>query len=70
MSKAVPLAAGDTLKVTLTSTESKTAKKAHQVFLTLKETSSGLEESFPFSVRETGKGKLELVSRSVDTIDT
>lgn len=58
---AVTLPSSDTLKVVLTVVEGKTAKKPHQAFLTLQEPTSGLEESFPFSLKDNGKGKVEVV---------
>jgi oligosaccharyltransferase complex subunit delta (ribophorin II) len=61
LSKEVPLSAVDTLKIILTTTDGKKAKRPHQAFLTLTEPASGLEESFIFSVKDTGKGKVELV---------
>jgi oligosaccharyltransferase complex subunit delta (ribophorin II) len=51
------------LKVALTTTEGSTGKKPHQAFLTLREVDTGLEESFAFSVKESGKGKVDLVWR-------
>jgi oligosaccharyltransferase complex subunit delta (ribophorin II) len=68
LSPAVSLSSSDSLKIVLTTTEGKTGKKPHQAFLTLHEPSTGLEESFPFSLKDNGKGKVELV-RSQTTID-
>ncbi|KAF2103001.1 hypothetical protein NA57DRAFT_32124 [Rhizodiscina lignyota] len=65
LSKAVSVGAGETLKILLTTTDGKTPKKAHQAFLTLKESKTGLEESFPFTLRETGKGKVELTQKDL-----
>lgn len=62
LATAIPLGADDTLKIILTTVDGGAGKKPHQAFLTLREPAKGLEESFPLSVRETGKGKLELVS--------
>lgn len=45
----------------MTTTEDKTAKRPHQAFLTLHEPKTGLEESFVFNVKESGKAKVELV---------
>lgn len=63
LSPAVSLSSTDTLKIILTATEGKTGKKPHQAFLTLHDPATGLEESFPFSVKDNGKGKVEVVSR-------
>ena len=59
--KAVSLGATDTLKLLLTTTDGKTAKRPHQAFLTLTDPTTGLEESFVFNVKESGKGKVDLV---------
>lgn len=61
LTSAITLPASDTLKIVLTATEGKTGKKPHQAFLTLQEPTTGLEESFPFSLKENGKGKVEVV---------
>lgn len=60
---ASPLALGpsDTLKVLLTATDGNKPAQPHQAFLTLHEPETGLEESFPLTVKDSGKGKLELV---------
>ncbi|KAI4125596.1 MAG: hypothetical protein LQ341_006963, partial [Variospora aurantia] len=64
-SKALPepivLGAADTLKLLLTTTEGKKARRPHQAFLLLREPKSNLDTSFPLSVKESGKGKLELM---------
>ncbi|KAK5011535.1 hypothetical protein LTR28_000375 [Elasticomyces elasticus] len=65
LSKAVTLGVADTLKIILTTTESQTGKRPHLTLLTLTETSTGLEESFPFSVKETGKGKVEITQKDL-----
>lgn len=62
LSKPVSLGASDTLKVLLTAKEDKTPKRPHQVFLLVKDYKSGLDTSYAFSVKESGKGKVELVS--------
>lgn len=58
---AVSLGATDTLKLLLTTTEGKKAKRPHQAFLTLTDPTTGLEESFILSVKDSGKGKVDLV---------
>ncbi len=55
----------DTLKILLTTKEDGTAKRPHQAFLMLKEVDTGLETAFPLTVKETGKGKLDIVSQCV-----
>ncbi|KAK5258615.1 hypothetical protein LTS13_006487 [Exophiala xenobiotica] len=62
LSKPVTVGAADTLKITLTTQDGKTAKRPHQAFLLLQDSSKKLDISYPFSVKESGKAKLELVS--------
>lgn len=62
MAKSVSLGESDSLKLVLTTTDGKTAKRPHQAFLTLTDPASGLEESFVFSVKESGKAKVDFVS--------
>ncbi|KAK5729134.1 hypothetical protein LTR15_002276 [Elasticomyces elasticus] len=64
-SKAITLPAVDTLKIVLTATEGSTGKRPHQAFLTLHEPTTGLEESFPFSLKENGKGKVEVTQKDL-----
>jgi oligosaccharyltransferase complex subunit delta (ribophorin II) len=54
------LGATDTLKLVLTTLDGSTAKRPHQAFLTLTEPTTGLEESFVFNVKDSGKGKVDL----------
>ena len=62
----VSLGSLDTLRVSLTAQEGRSAKRAHQVFLLLKDPETGLDISYPFSVKENGKSKLDLVSGGPD----
>lgn len=62
LSKPLTLGATDTLKILLTTQEDNKAKRPHQAFLHVQDSKSSLETSFAFQVKETGKGKLELVS--------
>lgn len=57
----VKLGAAETLKVILTTQEGKSAKRPHQAFLLLQDPSKKLDVSYPFSVKESGKAKVELV---------
>ncbi|KAI7487611.1 hypothetical protein KC351_g2534 [Hortaea werneckii] len=61
----VSLASGDTLKIALTTTNGKAGKKPHQAFFTLQEPTTGLEESFPFSLKDNGKGKVEITQKDL-----
>ena len=51
----------DTLKIVLTTTDGSTPKRAHQAFLTLHDSKTGLEDSYLFSLKDNGKGKVEIV---------
>lgn len=64
LAKPVLLGPTDTLKIILTATEDKQAKRPHQAFILLREPKSNLDTSFPLSVKESGKGKIELVRSS------
>ena len=55
------LGATDSLKLDLTTVDGTKAKRPHQAFLTLTDPTTGLEESFVFSVKDSGKGKVSLV---------
>ena len=59
--KPISLGPSETLKVLLTTTEGKKAKRPHQAFLLVEDTKADLDTSFAFSIKESGKGKLELV---------
>lgn len=57
----VALGAADSLKIILTTTEDGQGKRPHQAFLLLRDPKSGLEATFPFSVKDTGKAKVDVV---------
>ncbi|KAI4160404.1 MAG: hypothetical protein LQ342_005728 [Letrouitia transgressa] len=57
----VSLKPSETLKVLLTTKEDKRARRPHQAFLTIKDSKTNLDTSFPFVVKESGKAKVELV---------
>ncbi|KAL2392072.1 hypothetical protein ABEF93_001253 [Exophiala dermatitidis] len=61
----VKLGAADTLKVILTTQEGKSAKRPHQAFLLLQDSNKKLDVSYPFSVKESGKAKLELTHKDL-----
>jgi oligosaccharyltransferase complex subunit delta (ribophorin II) len=65
LAKPVSLGTTDTLKLLLTTTDGKKAKRPHQAFLTLSEAVTGLEESFVISVKDSGKGKLDLTHKDL-----
>ncbi|OAL23884.1 hypothetical protein AYO22_06060 [Fonsecaea multimorphosa] len=62
LSTPVLLGSSDTLKITLTTQEGKSAKRPHQAFLLLQDQERKLDVSYPFSVKESGKAKVELKS--------
>ncbi|MCJ1313778.1 hypothetical protein MMC25_007458 [Agyrium rufum] len=65
LTKPLQLGNTDTLKITLTTQDGKTAKRPHQAFLLLKDPVSGLETSSVFSIRESGKAKLDLTHKEI-----
>lgn len=69
LSKPVALGSADTLKVTLTAQEGSSPKQANQVFLLFQDPETGLDISYPFSVKNNGKSRLELVSSALADSD-
>lgn len=65
LGKSVSLGASDTLKLFLTTVDGKIAQRPHQAFLTLTDPTTGLEESFVLNVKESGKGKVDVVCNLV-----
>lgn len=65
LSKPVSLGGSDSLKLVLTTTDGKNAKRPHQAFLTLTEPVTGLEESFVFGVKDSGKGVVDLTQKDL-----
>ncbi|OAL56739.1 hypothetical protein IQ07DRAFT_594212 [Pyrenochaeta sp. DS3sAY3a] len=65
LGKSVSLGDTDTLRLLLTTVDGKTAKRPHQAFLTLTEPTTGLEESFVLSIKESGKGKVSLSQKDL-----
>ncbi|OAL05810.1 hypothetical protein IQ06DRAFT_240172 [Phaeosphaeriaceae sp. SRC1lsM3a] len=65
LGKSVSLGASDSLKLLLTTVDGKTAKRPHQAFLTLTDPTTGLEESFVFDVKESGKAKVNLAHKDL-----
>jgi oligosaccharyltransferase complex subunit delta (ribophorin II) len=62
LSTPISLGDSDSLKLLLTAQEDRSAKRPHQAFLLLKDSTTGLDVSYPFSVKNDGKSKVELVS--------
>ncbi|KAE8348705.1 Oligosaccharyltransferase subunit Ribophorin II-domain-containing protein [Aspergillus coremiiformis] len=65
LTKPVSLGSTDTLKVTLTAREGRSAKRAHQVFLLLQDPETGLDISYPFNVKDNGKSRVELTQKDL-----
>lgn len=51
----------DKLKVTVITKDGSKPKRPHQAFLVVKESLSGLEAPFPLTVKDSGKGSVEIV---------
>ncbi|KAK5943017.1 hypothetical protein PMZ80_004022 [Knufia obscura] len=67
LAKEFDLGPNDSLKVILTTQEGKSAKRPHQAFLLLKDSSSNLDVSYPLSVKESGKAKVDLTQKELPT---
>ncbi|PGH10288.1 oligosaccharyltransferase complex subunit delta (ribophorin II) [Blastomyces parvus] len=65
LSKPLSFGESDILKLSLTTREGSATKRPHQAFLLLKEPESGLDLSYPLTVKESGKGKLELAQKEL-----
>ncbi|RKU48333.1 hypothetical protein DL546_008450 [Coniochaeta pulveracea] len=65
LSKPVALGASDTIKVILTAKENGVAKRPHQTFLILKDVDTGLEAPFPLTVKDTGKGVVQVTQKDL-----
>ncbi|KAK7743527.1 hypothetical protein SLS53_004061 [Cytospora paraplurivora] len=63
----ITLSVEDTLTVSLTAKDNGKAKRPHQAFLLLKDEETGLEAPFPLSVRESGKGKVQITQKEIPT---
>lgn len=65
LKKDVALSTTDSLKIILTATEDGKAARPHQAFLLLRDQDTGLETTFPFSMKESGKGKVDFVGGTI-----
>lgn len=63
-SNSLTLAPTDVLKISLTTRDGSTPRKPDQAFLQLQDANSGLEDAFPLSVKENGKGTVEIVRKA------
>ncbi|KKY15237.1 putative oligosaccharyltransferase subunit ribophorin ii [Diplodia seriata] len=63
--KPVALGPSDTLKILITTLDGKKAQRPHQAFLTLTDPATGLQDSFALSVKDNGKGKIELTQKDL-----
>ncbi|KAK3722932.1 hypothetical protein LTR37_002077 [Vermiconidia calcicola] len=64
-SKSVALSSSDTLKITLTTKDGKSGSRPHQAFLTFNDQETGLQESFAFNVKDSGKAKIEVTHKDL-----
>lgn len=67
MKKIVTLGFQDTIRVSLTTKDGAKAKRPHQAFLIVKE-STGLEAPFPLTIKESGKGTVDIVRWSSSNV--
>ncbi|KAK2048161.1 hypothetical protein LZ31DRAFT_459366 [Colletotrichum somersetense] len=65
LKKALSLEAKDSLKLILTAKEGDKAKRPHQAFLVLKETTTGLEAPFALEIKDTGKGVVDISQKDL-----
>ncbi|KAI9682112.1 MAG: hypothetical protein M1817_000166 [Caeruleum heppii] len=63
--KKISLGLSDTLKVILTAQENAKPKRPHQAFLAIEDRDTGLETSYVLSVKESGKGKVEVAHKDL-----
>jgi len=65
LSKVLRLGDEDTLELTLTTQEDRSAKRPHQAFLLLKDRDSGLDISYSLNVKNNGKAKVKLMQKDL-----
>ncbi|KAG6004615.1 hypothetical protein E4U21_000891 [Claviceps maximensis] len=63
--KTLALGHQDTLKVLLTTKEGSVARRPHQAFLVVRDGASGLEAPFPLTVKESGKGMVQISQKDL-----
>ncbi|QDS69028.1 hypothetical protein FKW77_009666 [Venturia effusa] len=62
------LRSGEALKIILTVTNGGKGRKPHQAFLTIADPTTGLEESYPFVVKDSGKAKVDLTHNIIPSV--
>ncbi|MCJ1464330.1 hypothetical protein MMC07_002943 [Pseudocyphellaria aurata] len=67
LAEPILLGPSDTLKILLTAKENSKAKQPHQAFLLIKDPATSLDTSYPLSMKDNGKGKVELVQKDLPT---
>ncbi|KAI9662646.1 MAG: hypothetical protein M1831_002689 [Alyxoria varia] len=65
ISEPLTLGSKDILKLSLTTVDDKQPKRPHQAFLTLREPSTGLEDSYQINVKESGRSNIELTHKDI-----
>lgn len=65
LGKALVLGSNDIAKITLTTKDNGKEKRPHQAFLLLQDVASGLEAPFPLTVKESGKGSVQISHKDI-----
>ncbi|CAK7208276.1 hypothetical protein SEUCBS140593_000118 [Sporothrix eucalyptigena] len=65
LGKALVFGSSDVAKITLTTKDNGKEKRPHQAFLLLQDVVSGLEAPFPLTVKESGKGSVQISHKDI-----
>ncbi|KAH8899337.1 hypothetical protein GQ53DRAFT_801899 [Thozetella sp. PMI_491] len=65
LSAPVTFGTSDSIKISLTAKDNGKAKRPHQVFLLLKEETTGLEAPFPLATKENGKAVVSISAKDI-----
>ncbi|EFW99461.1 oligosaccharyltransferase subunit ribophorin [Grosmannia clavigera kw1407] len=65
LASAIRLGSDGVAKISLTAKDSGKAKRPHQAFLLLQDVESGLEAPFPLTVKESGKGTVQIAQKDI-----
>ncbi|KAL1902688.1 hypothetical protein Sste5346_001131 [Sporothrix stenoceras] len=65
LGKALVLGSNDVAKITLTTKDNGKEKRPHQAFLLLQDPMSGLEAPFPLTIKESGKGSVQISHKDI-----
>jgi oligosaccharyltransferase complex subunit delta (ribophorin II) len=61
LTEAITIRSTGLLRLALTVTNGGKPRRPHQAFITISSADSGLEESFPLTINDAGKAKLDIV---------